>query len=101
MPLRPRFFPKLDHQPSWEQSLHAVRSAIGSRFPQLAKIHLTDFKVRVLDTSHGTGAITRVLIDSTNGSETWSTIGVSENIIEASWRALEDSLVFGLLHTDG
>jgi 2-isopropylmalate synthase len=42
-----------------------------------------------------------VLIDSTNGSETWSTIGVSENIIEASWRALEDSLVFGLLHTEG
>jgi 2-isopropylmalate synthase len=78
----------------------AVRAAIGSQFPQLAKIHLTDFKVRVLDTSKGTGAVTRVLIDSTNGKRTWSTIGVSENIIQASWQALEDSLVYGLLHTE-
>nr|WP_254127080.1 citramalate synthase [Aquihabitans sp. G128] len=77
----------------------AVREAIGSRYPQLAKVHLTDFKVRVLDTAKGTGAVTRVLIDSTNGKRSWSTIGVSENIIQASWQALEDSLVFGLLHT--
>jgi 2-isopropylmalate synthase len=79
----------------------AVRAAIGASFPQLAKIHLTDFKVRVLDTAKGTGAVTRVLIDSTNGKQTWSTIGVSENIIQASWQALADSLVFGLLHTPG
>ncbi|HEX2576966.1 MAG TPA: citramalate synthase [Aquihabitans sp.] len=78
----------------------AVRAAIGSRYPQLAKVHLTDFKVRVLDTAKGTGAVTRVLIDSTNGSRSWSTIGVSENIIQASWQALEDSLVYGLLHTE-
>ncbi|HWJ65014.1 MAG TPA: citramalate synthase [Acidimicrobiales bacterium] len=78
----------------------AVRAAIGSRFPQLAKVHLTDFKVRVLDTAKGTGAVTRVLIDSTNGRRSWSTIGVSENIIQAAWQALEDSLVFGLLHTE-
>ena len=78
----------------------AVREAIGSRYPQLAKIHLTDFKVRVLDTAKGTGAVTRVLIDSTNGKRTWSTIGVSENIIQAAWQALEDSIVYGLLHTD-
>ena len=77
----------------------AVRAAIGAGYPQLAKIHLTDFKVRVLDTAKGTGAVTRVLIDSTNGRRSWSTIGVSENIIQASWQALEDSLVFGLLHT--
>jgi 2-isopropylmalate synthase len=77
----------------------AVRAAIGSGFPQLAKVHLTDFKVRVLDTAKGTGAVTRVLIDSTNGRRSWSTIGVSENIIQAAWQALEDSLVFGLLHT--
>ncbi|MCB0971428.1 MAG: citramalate synthase, partial [Acidimicrobiales bacterium] len=77
----------------------AVRSAIGSRYPQLEKVHLTDFKVRVLDTAKGTGAVTRVLIDSTNGRRSWSTIGVSENIIQASWMALEDSLVYGLLHT--
>jgi len=78
----------------------AVRAAIGSQFPQLAKVHLTDFKVRVLDTAKGTGAVTRVLIDTTNGKRTWSTIGVSENIIQASWQALEDSLVYGLLHTE-
>ena len=78
----------------------AVRTAIGSKYPQLAKIHLVDFKVRVLDTAKGTGAVTRVLIDSTNGEETWSTIGVSENVIQASWQALEDSLVYGLLHTE-
>ncbi len=78
----------------------AVRSAIGAKYPQLAKVHLTDFKVRVLDTSKGTGAVTRVLIDTTDGHRTWSTIGVSENIIQASWEALEDSLVYGLLHAD-
>ena len=54
--------------------------------PALDQLHLTDFKVRVLDTSKATGAVTRVLIDSTNGERSWSTIGVSENIIEASWR---------------
>ncbi|MDQ3977928.1 MAG: citramalate synthase, partial [Actinomycetota bacterium] len=64
-------------------------------------VHLTDYKVRVLDTSKGTGAVTRVLIDSTDGERTWSTIGVSENIIEASWAALSDSVVYGLLHRTG
>jgi 2-isopropylmalate synthase len=53
--------------------------------------------VRVLDTAKGTGAVTRVLIDTTDGDRSWSTIGVSENIIEASWEALVDSLVYGLL----
>ena len=78
----------------------AIRAAIGEHFPQLARVHLTDFKVRVLDTEKGTGAVTRVLIDSTNGQRTWSTIGVSENVIIAAWRALEDSIVYALLHTD-
>ena len=54
-------------------------------------------KILVLDTAKGTGAITRVLVDSTNGDRSWTTIGVSENIIEASWQALFDSLVYGLL----
>jgi 2-isopropylmalate synthase len=76
----------------------ALRRAIGDRCPGLERVHLTDYKVRVLDTQKGTGAVTRVLIDSTNGDRTWTTIGVSENIIEASWQALYDSLVFGLLH---
>ena len=76
----------------------ALRAALNGRYPALDRISLTDFKVRVLDTNSGTGAITRVLLDSTDGSRQWSTIGVSENIIEASWQALVDSIVFGLLH---
>jgi 2-isopropylmalate synthase len=78
----------------------ALRKAIGNRYPQLERIHLTDYKVRVLDTHKGTGAVTRVLVDSTDGEETWTTIGVDENIIEASWQALEDSLVYGLLRAE-
>jgi 2-isopropylmalate synthase len=78
----------------------AVREAIGSKFPALAGLHLTDYKVRVLDTDKGTGAVTRVLLDTTDGDHVWSTIGVSANIIEASWQALSDSLVYGLLHSD-
>ncbi len=78
----------------------ALRAALNGRFPQLDKVHLTDFKVRILDASTATGAITRVLLDATNGSKTWTTIGVSANIIEASWRALEESLVYGLLHAE-
>jgi 2-isopropylmalate synthase len=76
----------------------ALRGAIGSKFPALDHIHLTDYRVRVLDTGRGTGAVTRVLVDSTDGERMWTTIGVSENIIEASWQALYDSIVFGLLH---
>jgi 2-isopropylmalate synthase len=75
----------------------ALRSALGDRYPALAHVHLTDYKVRVLDTARGTGAVTRVLVDSTDGERTWTTIGVGENIIEASWQALYDSLVYGLL----
>ncbi len=77
----------------------ALRSALTDAYPQLAKIHLTDFKVRILDGATATGAVTRVLLDATNGERSWTTIGVSSNIIEASWRALEESLVYGLLHT--
>ncbi len=78
----------------------ALRSVLTRRFPALEAVHLTDYKVRVLDTEKGTGAVTRVLIDSTNGDRSWTTIGVSENIIEASWQALYDSLVYGLLLAD-
>ena len=76
----------------------ALRQAIGGEFPKLSGIHLVDYRVRVLDTGHGTGAVTRVLIDTTDGEDLWTTIGVSENIIEASWQALFDSIVYGLLH---
>jgi 2-isopropylmalate synthase len=77
----------------------ALRYALRRHFAdELAAISLTDYKVRVLDTGRGTGAVTRVLLESSNGVETWSTMGVSENIIEASWQALADSVVYGLLH---
>ena len=78
----------------------ALREAIGAHFPKLAGIHLVDYRVRVLDTGRGTGAVTRVLIDTSDGEHVWTTIGVSENIIEASWQALFDSIVYGLLHAD-
>src|SRR5919106_1026198 len=76
----------------------ALRSVLTERYPQLDRIHLTDFKVRVLEGAAATGAVVRVLIDTTDGDRTWSTIGVSENVIEASWQALVDSLVYGLFH---
>ncbi|MBK9296281.1 MAG: citramalate synthase [Candidatus Microthrix sp.] len=79
----------------------ALRTALGRHYPHLERIHLTDFKVRVLDGGAATGAVTRVLIDSTDGHDTWTTIGVSPNVIEASWMALIDSLVFGLKRADG
>jgi len=75
----------------------ALREAIGPYFPELASMHLTDYRVRVLDTAKGTGAVTRVLLDTADPDGSWSTIGVSENVIEASWHALVDSVVFGLL----
>ena len=76
----------------------SLRAALTKKYPQLSKVHLTDYKVRILDGATATGAVTRVLIDATNGDRSWTTIGVSTNIIEASWRALEESLVYGLLH---
>jgi 2-isopropylmalate synthase len=76
----------------------ALRRAIGRFYPALDAIELTDFKVRVLDEKKGTGAVTRVLIESSDGEKTWGTVGVSENIIEASWEALVDSIEFGLAH---
>ena len=72
----------------------ALRAAIVDRHPHLAEIELTNYKVRILDETHGTGAITRVLLDSSDGEREWGTIGVSENIIEASWEALVDSLEY-------
>jgi 2-isopropylmalate synthase len=79
----------------------ALREAIGPHYPALAGVHLTDYRVRVLDTGRGTGAVTRVLVDTSDGDRTWTTIGVSENIIEASWQALYDSIVYALLRTGG
>ncbi|HEX5616671.1 MAG TPA: citramalate synthase [Acidimicrobiia bacterium] len=78
----------------------ALRSALDGRFPALEQVHLTDYKVRVLDTNKGTGAVTRVLIDSADADGVWTTIGVNENIIEASWQALLDSIHVGLLRAE-
>jgi 2-isopropylmalate synthase len=76
----------------------AIRKALNNFYPLLQQIKLSDFKVRVLDEKQGTGAVVRVLIESTDGVKSWGTIGVSENIIDASWQALEDSIVYGLMH---
>ncbi len=75
----------------------ALRSAIGERHPHLRDIELVNFKVRILDERKGTAAVTRVLLDASDGQDTWGSIGVSENIIEASWDALVDSLEAGIL----
>ncbi|MBM3125344.1 MAG: citramalate synthase [Chloroflexi bacterium] len=75
----------------------ALRKALMSYYPQLSRFHLSDYKVRILDSDHGTEAITRVLIDTHNGTSRWSTVGASTNIIEASWRALADSVEYGLM----
>jgi len=72
----------------------ALREAITDRHPHLADIELTNYKVRILDEDHGTGAVTRVLLDSSDGEREWGSIGVSENIIEASWEALVESLEY-------
>ncbi|MBM3876299.1 MAG: citramalate synthase [Verrucomicrobia bacterium] len=75
----------------------ALRTALAKSFPQLKRVTLTDYKVRILDGVAGTGAKTRVLITSTDGRREWGTVGVSENIIEASLQALVDSMEFALL----
>ena len=75
----------------------ALRDAIGETYPHLRDIELVNFKVRILDETKGTGAVTRVLLDASDGHDTWGAIGVSENIIEASWDALVDSLEAGML----
>jgi 2-isopropylmalate synthase len=75
----------------------ALRQAIVSKYPHLADIELVNYKVRILDETKGTGAVTRVLLDASDGEESWGSIGVSENIIEASWEALVDSIEFGML----
>ncbi len=75
----------------------ALRQALGRLYPELAGLELIDYKVRILENSHGTGAVTRVLIQSGDGSATWNTVGVDENVIAASWQALEEAVTYGLL----
>ncbi|HTE64492.1 MAG TPA: citramalate synthase [Solirubrobacteraceae bacterium] len=75
----------------------ALRAAIVELYPHLSAIRLVNYKVRILDESKATGAVTRVLLDASDGTDTWGAIGVSENVIEASWDALVDSLEAGML----
>ena len=75
----------------------ALRKAIQHIYPGLRNVHLTDYKVRILDSISGTAAQTRVLIDYTDGERSWSTVGASANIIEASWIALADSVEYFIL----
>ena len=75
----------------------ALRKAIQQFYPRLSEMHLTDYKVRILDSALGTGAIVRVLIDYTDGERSWTTVGASSNIIEASWTAMMDSVEYFLL----
>ncbi|HEY2007147.1 MAG TPA: alpha-isopropylmalate synthase regulatory domain-containing protein, partial [Solirubrobacteraceae bacterium] len=74
----------------------ALRDALVEIHPHLRDIELVNFKVRILDEAKGTGAVTRVLLDASDGEELWGSIGVSENVIEASWEALVDSLERGM-----
>ena len=76
-----------------------LRKALTGAYPQLSEISLIDYKVRVVDSASGTAASIGVNIESTDGKETWGTIGVSDNIIEASWKALVDSVEYKL-HKD-
>ena len=75
---------------------NALRQALRDFYPELATIHLTDFKVRVVNTREGTAAKVRVLIESANDETSWNTVGVSENIIEASWKALTAAIEYGV-----
>jgi len=79
---------------------NALRKALDEFYPCIRSIHLKDYKVRVLDEKDGTSAQVRVLIETGDGKRSWGTVGVSENIIEASWKALVDSLAFGLLKNE-
>jgi 2-isopropylmalate synthase len=76
---------------------HALRKALLPVYPELEKLELIDYKVRILDAAHGTDAITRVLIETSDAASSWVTVGVGPNIVEASWQALNDGLIYGLL----
>jgi 2-isopropylmalate synthase len=76
---------------------NALRGALIQAHPQLESLRLVDYKVRILEGVKGTGAVTRVLVSTTNGDTDWHTVGVHENVIEASWLALDDAIRFGLL----
>jgi 2-isopropylmalate synthase len=79
---------------------HAIRKALLHAYPPVEKFELIDYKVRILDQGHGTDATVRVLIETTDGLSAWTTVGVGQNIIEASWEALCEAYLFGLIHAE-
>ncbi len=79
---------------------HAFRNAANGSFPAIIDVHLVDYKVRILEASQGTDAVTRVLVTATDGHTTWDTVGVHPNVVEASWKALSDAYTFALLRDD-
>ena len=76
---------------------HALRQALSPAYPELDKLELIDFRVRILDAAHGTDAVTRVLIETSDGETSWETVGVAGNIVEASWQALVEGVTYGLV----
>jgi 2-isopropylmalate synthase len=76
---------------------HALRLAIGQVHPEIAKLQLIDYRVRILDSALGSDAVTRVLVETSDGETSWETVGVGANIVEASWEALVDGVTYGLL----
>jgi 2-isopropylmalate synthase len=79
---------------------HAFRNAVNGTWPQLDRIHLSDYKVRILEAEAGTDAVTRVLVSSTDGTDVWDTVGVHPNVVEASWLALSDAYTHAILRVD-
>ena len=76
---------------------NALRQALSKIFPEIEKLELIDYKVRILEGGSGTDAVTRVLIETSDGHTRWDTVGVHENVIASSWLALEDAISYGLL----
>ena len=79
----------------------ALRQALGAHLPWLENVELSDYKVRILPGTHGTDAVTRVLVDTTDGTGSWTTVGVHGNVVEASWLALLDAMIYAALRHHG
>ena len=78
---------------------HAIRNALAGAYPVVDKFELIDYRVRILEQGHGTDATVRVLIQTTDGRRAWTTVGVGQNIVEASWEALAEAYLYGLIHS--
>jgi 2-isopropylmalate synthase len=77
---------------------HAIRNSLADAYPVVSRFELIDYRVRILEQGHGTDATVRVLIQTTDGRRAWTTVGVGQNIVEASWEALTEAYLYGLIH---